>query len=211
MKKKTSDIIIEHHNELFRKFGESPVALGEAKDRTNLRFKVLSEIGNLNNSNILDVGCGFGYFLSFLKKKKRNVKYVGVDINSDFIEIAKRRNPNYIFKVADIEKTKIKSQFDWVFAIGIASKADSYNYIENLLKEMFRISKKGVVMNFITSYVDYKVKGTFYTSPERVFKIAKKLTKRVLLRHDYLPFEFCLYLYKNDKIKTFDNTFHDFH
>ena len=65
---------------------------------------------------------------------------------------------------------------------------------------MLDISKKGVAMDFLSTYVDYKTKGTFHTSPEHIFKIAKKLSKRVAIRHDYLPFEFCVYLYKQDQI-----------
>ena len=65
-------------------------------------------------------------------------------------------------------------------------------------------------MNFITDYVDFKNKDTFYTSPEKIFKIAKKFSKRILLRHDYLPFEFCIYVYTDDKINQKDNSFKAF-
>ncbi len=207
MKGKTRHEIIKHHNELFEKFGYDPATLGEPKGRSDLRFKVMTQIENLNNSTILDVGCGFAYLLSYLNKHKKKVRYTGVDINSDFIEIAKKKHKNQTFEVRDIEKEKFHKKFDWVFAVGLSSKADSYSYLENLLKEMFRISKKGVVMNFTTDYVDYKSKGTFYSSPEKIFQISKKLSRRVLLRHDYLPFEFCMYIYKNDQIHRQNNSF----
>ena len=174
MKRKTHDVILKHHNELFSKFGVKPGTMGWPKGRIDLRFNTMTKIGNLNNSKILDVGCGFGYFLKYLKKNKRNFEYTGVDINSSFIDITKKKYSNQRFQVRDIEKEKFKEKFDWVFAIGLASKADSYSYLENLLKEMVRISNKGVAMDFITDYVDFKTKGTFYSSPEKIFKIAKK-------------------------------------
>ena len=65
-------------------------------------------------------------------------------------------------------------------------------------------------MDFITDYVDFKNKGTFYASPEKIFKISKKISKRVLLKHDYLPFEFCIYIYPDDKIDLKNNTFKNF-
>lgn len=65
-------------------------------------------------------------------------------------------------------------------------------------------------MDFISNYVDYEDKEIFYTSPEKIFQAAKDLTRRVTLRHDYMPFEFCLYLYKNDK-KTSKNVFSEIH
>ena len=181
MRDKQRREIIKHHNELFNKFGLNHASMGWPKGRTDLRFNVMSQIGNLNNSKILDVGCGFGYFLAYLKKRKKKIQYTGIDINSDFIKLAKKKYPNHIFKVRDIEKEKVKEKFDWVFAIGLGSKACSYMYIENLLKEMVKISKKGVVMDFITDYVDFKNKGTFYASPEKIFKMPYVCLPRIKL------------------------------
>ena len=168
----------------------------------------MAEIGKMQNSKILDVGCGFGDLSSFLKSQYQ-IKYLGVDINPKFIEIAKQRNPKTRFEVRDIEKKKIKEKFDWVFAVGTTNKAGSYEYIENLLIQMLKVAKKGVAMDFMSSYVDFKASGSFHTSPEKIFKIAKNLSKRVVLRHDYLPFEFCVYIYKNNKF-TKNQTFTDF-
>ncbi len=209
MKKHERDSIIKHYTALYHKYGYSPTSIGWPKGRQNLRFQVLSEIGNLNNSKILDVGCGFGHFVSFLRSNKIKTKYVGVDINPLFVEIAKEKNPNFTFQVRDIEKRRFGQHFDWVFAIGTTNKAGSYKYIANLLKEMFRISKKGIAMDFMSTYVDFRRPGSFHASPECVFKIAKKLSKRVVLRHDYLPFEFCVYIYKNNKLND-NQTFVDF-
>jgi len=206
MKKKVHDSIFNHYTELYYKHGVNPASLGWPKGRQSIRFKVMSEIGNLKNSKILDVGCGFGDLLTFLKKNKISVRYVGVDINQKFIEISKEKHPKNNFQVRDIEKKKFNQKFDWVFAIGTTNMAGSHEYIKNLLTEMFSISRKGVAMDFMSTYVDFRRKGSFHASPEKVFKIAKKLSKRVIIRHDYLPFEFCVYIYKNNKLKK-DHTF----
>ena len=168
-----------------------------------------SEIGDIKNSKILDVGCGFGDFLTYLNSKKKNVKYTGIDINPVFIKIAKSMHSNGSFYKRDIEITKFNKKFDWSFAIGTTNMKGTYTYIENLMIEMLRISKKGISMDFMSSYVDFKRKGSSHFEPEKIFKIAKKLSKRVVIRHDYLPFEFCVYIYKNDKL-TKNQTFIDF-
>ena len=36
--------------------------------------------------------------------------------------------------------------------------------------------------------------------PEWVFGLGKSLSKRVALRHDYMPFEFCVYIYKSAEV-----------
>lgn len=209
MKKQTHDTIIEHYTQLYHRFGYHPASIGWPKGRQHLRFQIISEVGDLNNSKILDVGCGFGHLAAFLKSRKIRARYLGVDVNAKFIDIARTKNPGVSFQIRDIEKRRFRERFDWVFAIGTTNKAGSYDYISNLLKEMLRISKKGIAMDFMSTYVDFKKRGSFHASPEWVFKIAKKLSKRVVLRHDYLPFEFCVYIYKNNKLKK-DQTFVDF-
>jgi len=197
---KTHKSIIKHYTELYKKFGPSPASVGWTKGKQDIRYNAITEIGIEKNSSILDVGCGFGDLLSFLNKRKLQVKYTGIDINQKFIELAKKKYPKAMFEIGDIESRPFKKKFDWVFAIGTTNQSGSYSYIQNLLSAMFRIAKKGVAMDFLSTYVDFRKPENFHASPERVFKIAKKLSKRAVLRHDYLPFEFCVYVYKNDKI-----------
>ena len=200
MDSKTRQSILKHYTELYKKFGLSPASIGWIKGKQDIRFNAITEIGRLKNSSILDVGCGFGDLSSFLKNKKLHVKYTGVDINQKFVELAKKKYPKAIFETRDIETRPFKKKFDWVFAIGSTNQSGSYKYIERLLTEMFRCCKKGVAMDFLSTYVDFKKPKNFHSSPEKIFKIAKKLSKRVIIQHDYLPFEFCVYVYKNDKI-----------
>ena len=40
-----------------------------SKKSQDLRFKILIDRWNLENKSILDIGCGFGDFYFFLKKK----------------------------------------------------------------------------------------------------------------------------------------------
>ena len=54
---------------------------------------------------------------------------------------------------------------------------------------------KKLAIDFVTNYVDFKEDYLIYHSPEAMFRLAKSLTKRVVLRHDYPLYEFCLYLY----------------
>lgn len=44
---------------------------------------------------------------------------------------------------------------------------------------MLRLAKKGVAMDFMSTCVDFKNSGAFYVSPEKIFKIAKNLSRRV--------------------------------
>ena len=67
------------------------------------------------------------------------------------------------------------------------------------LEKAYGLCRSGVAVDFLSSHVDFRERRLFYYDPALVFKFAKKLTKRVTLRHDYPLYEFCVYLYKDFK------------
>jgi ubiquinone/menaquinone biosynthesis C-methylase UbiE len=200
MKEEEKKETIERYNERLKKYGYDPKTLGWLKGKQDIRFYILTEIGIRNNDSILDVGCGFGDLFGFFNKKKMDIKYTGVDINPNLIDIGKKVYPSANFSVMDFEQEDIDKKFDWVLASGIFNfkLENNEKFIKNMLKKMFDISKKGVAVDFMSSYVDFQNEGAYHTKPEEVFSYSKTLSKRVALRNDYFPFEFCLYLYKND-------------
>jgi SAM-dependent methyltransferase len=196
-KKKIND----RYNERLKSHGATIQALASGSDeRRNIRFNILTEVGVQEVDSVLDLGCGFGDYRTYLKKKNIVVKYTGVDINPNIIEIAKRNFPGEDFRVADIQEDSIE-QFDYIvstssFNLKLANE-NNYEFIENLLISNYRIARKGIAIDFLTSYVDFQgnPEAAFYYEPEKIFSIAKKISKRVSIRHDYPLFEFCLYLY----------------
>ena len=56
-----------------------------SKESQNLRFKVLSSIGDFNRKKILDFGCGIGDYYSWLIENNFNVNYTGIDISSKMV------------------------------------------------------------------------------------------------------------------------------
>jgi len=203
--------IIKRYNERLKKYGHDPRTLGWFKGRQPIRFKVITQIGDLNNSSILDVGCGFGDLYDFLIKNYRGIEYVGYDINPNLIQTAKKTHPNVCFEVKDILQEKLKEKFDYVVSSGLFEFRfpDSTSFTRNMLRGMFESCKKGVAADFMSTYADFEEKNAFYANPEDIFRFCKTLSKRVSLRHDYMPFEFCIYIYKNDSINE-RNVFTDF-
>ena len=69
------------YNKLYYRHGDSPASV-KARDslQQSLRFKYLLECLQLKNHHkILDVGCGLGDFLKYLRKNNLKCKYLGVD------------------------------------------------------------------------------------------------------------------------------------
>lgn len=208
MEKKISKKIYEYYQNLFEQHGFDPksVGWGKKKGKQSLRFEILCQIGSLSNSSILDVGCGFGDLFGYLRHRRLKVRYHGIDINPNLVNIGKKFYPGISIEYRDFEKKKFTKKFDWILASGITSHGSTYPHLKGVMKEMYRICKKGFAMNFVSDNVDYKTKGLFYSSPEKILSITKSMTNRFILRHDYMPFEFTLYVYK-DSGKTKNNVF----
>ena len=202
--------LIERYNKRLKEYGYDPRTLGWLKGRQPIRFKILSEIGDLSGCSILDVGCGFGDLYGFLTKKGLPIEYTGVDINPNLIKIARNIYPHAQFEVKDFQESGM-GEFDWVFSSGVFNfrLPDNESFIHTMLEKMFEMCKKGIAADFLSSYVEFRNEDAYYAYPEDVFRFCKTLSRRVTLRHDYMPFEFCTYIYKDDGIDE-RNVFADF-
>lgn len=200
------------YEERLEKFGVDVRTVGwRSKHQQHARFKALCEIGDLNDKTLLDVGCGFGDLYDYLKNKGIKLKkYVGLDLSKKLIRQAKKLHAKEVvaeFRVMDVADEDA-GVFDYVVASGIFNQKieDNWGHAKLMMTKMFEASRLGLAVNMVTDYVDYKDENLFYFNPEKVFSMCKKLTKRVCLRHEYMPFEFTIYLYK-DQRKNDDNVF----
>jgi len=192
---------IKRYEGRLEKYGVSMKTLGwKDKKQQYLRFHVLSQIDELNNSSILDIGCGFGNYYKYLIGLGLSVNYTGYDISPKLIEIAKKKNLGAKFEIKDILRDKIENKFDYVFSSGVLNARLSNNerFAKNMIRKMFQIAKKGIAVNMMTDYVDFKERHLYYYSPEKIFSFCKKLTRWVVLRHDYPLYEFTIYLLKSE-------------
>jgi hypothetical protein len=130
------------------------------------------------------------------------IKSTSVDILPNLIKIPKEKNQDACFEIKDILIDEINQKFDWALLSGIFNfkLSDNKTFIQNMLKRMLDSCNKGVAADFMSTYVDFKNMDAYYASPEQIFSFSKSLSKRVVLRHDYMPFEFCVYIYKDDRI-----------
>jgi SAM-dependent methyltransferase len=202
MNQEDIDNINNRYNERLKKHGVSIDALASGKEeRRQERFQNLFDIGIKANDYILDLGCGFGDFYFFLEKKlgKGNFRYKGIDINPILINEAKKRLPGVDFLVCDITEDKLLDRFDFILSTSCFNlklqHQNNYDFTEKILRTSYEMSNKGVAIDFMSSYVDFKIDYAFYYEPEKIFTICKKITKRVMLRHDYPMYEFLMYLY----------------
>lgn len=193
--------VIERYNRRIDEFGQGINALASGNvARRNQRFQVLLESGIQEGDSVLDVGCGYADLSGYLENKLGQIRYSGIDINPRIVAHAKSLHPTLDLHVAAIDSTDLEP-VDWVVSSSTFNlkllAGDNYVQVGRTLASAYALAQKGVAFDFLTSYVDFRgnPEEAFYYEPERIFSIAKGITKRVSLRHDYPLFEFAVYLY----------------
>jgi len=73
-------------------------------------------------------------------------------------------------------------------------------HIQTALHAMFGRTRVAVAADFLSSYVDFKKPGSWHTDPGQAMAWAKQISRRVALRHDYIPYEFALFIYADDTV-----------
>lgn len=194
------------YENVLKKYGDSPQGADWADaDSQRLRFKILSQIDDLNGKRIHDVGCGLAHLVEFLAESGVNCQYVGSDISPLMIEKAQQRIPTAQLYVADIlnDVTPEWMKAGYLFASGVFyqkganDQSECQQFVEAMVRRMFSLAKKGIAFNMMTSYVDYEDTNLFYLSPAEMLDFCiQNLGRRVVIRHDYPLWEYTVYVYK---------------
>lgn len=116
-----------------------------------------------------------------------------------------------ILECGDFLEIEMKQSYDYCVGSGLfnfkLSNGNNYQYIESIISKAFEYCNIGVAFDFLSDKVDYQYEITFHSSPEMILSIAYKYTRNVVLRNDYMPFEFVLYMYKDASFEKEDTIF----
>ena len=191
--------IADYYDRLVDQYGHDPRACDASSSQAlETRYGVLSEVADLNSKSVLEVGCGFGDLGVFLRKKYPTVQYVGIDVASRMIGEARRAHPDLSFRHHNLLNMSAAEQFDVVLAQGIfyLLGEDAESKMRLLIEKMFSLSKEAVAFCAISSWASKKLAEEFYADPAKLLVCCRTLTPNIVLRHDYLPNDVALYLYK---------------
>lgn len=197
-------------------FGYSPKTLGWDKGKQRLRFSVLTGNFDLNGKSVLDVGAGFGDLRLFLLDQGTACEYVGIDLVPELVEAAQNIHDGQdaTFHVGDFLSYSFDRSFDYVFGSGIFNfllkEVDNRDYIQEVLAKANDLSSEGFAFDFLSDNVDFTRDLNFYTPPAFALDVAYSFSRNVLLRNDYMPFEFALLVDKDDSFDTADTVFSRF-
>jgi len=198
---------LERYNDRFEKYGYDIKTLGWGGDgqRQNLRFQTVIELKQFIKVNkiksILDIGCGFGDMGGdFLRSAFPDIKYVGIDINPLLIEEGQIKYPGLDLRRLDILEDDITEKFDIVCESGIfnykLNNEIQLDYINKMIAKMYSLANYAISCDFLSTFVDFQHDGAYHMNEYEALEIGKKLSKRIIIRNDYLDYEYCMYVIK---------------
>jgi SAM-dependent methyltransferase len=182
----------------------------------HLRYKILKEIFIYGKKaagiSVLDVGCGLGDLYGFFKAEgilsRNRIDYTGYDIAPRLIDAAKKKYPEARLEVLDILQERYLGKYDYLICSGIFNiRTDEEEvHLEHVREMLFRaydLANCGVAVNFLSQGglpigdLDEMNSGRYYYfDPERIMNYVRLVCSRFMLRHDYHPNDFTVYLFK---------------
>jgi SAM-dependent methyltransferase len=195
--------IADYYDGLVRKYGHDTRACDYGRvESQKIKFRVLSEVLPLGNFSLLDVGCGFADFATFLEDRFPLVRYSGIDLCPAMVDEARRNHPDLDLRMANIFDAAFDRTFDVVTANGIfyLMGDQAWPMMQQIIGRMFALATTAVAFNSLSGWATDQEAGEFYADPLRVVEFCRRLTPRVVLRHDYHPRDFTVFLYKTDRI-----------
>lgn len=186
----------------FNKYGVSPRSLlWKSRGAAHQRFRQFWAEIDFTGKKVLDIGCGFGEMGNFLVKKYKNVIYKGIDITSEFIENGQKLYPELDLRVANFFDLKNNEHFDIVLASGVLNSnlPNNMEYRKKAIAKMFSLTNDVFAFNMLGGHpapANKKGSNIWYADSLEILEYCMSLTRRVILRNNYNPRDFTIFMYK---------------
>ena len=211
MKKKFGSKMIGVYEDQFKEHGYSPSSLGCAKGRQDLRFKALTK--NIKKGKLLDFGCGFGDLAFYLDKFNVEVEYHGCDVMEKFLVTARENNPKKNFFLINIGES-LTGDYDHIIASGVFNflyskdKKEHKLFVYKTIENLFECCNSSLSIDFQSPFVDFTLPDAYHQDINDLINfISNKLTRRFKIDHSYMPYEFCVKIFKQQEILRPENVF----
>ena len=182
----------EQVKEYYDTFKEQQKQLG-INIRHRTIFKNLKNLGLKSNSNVLEIGCGIGTVSQLILKYITDGSFVGLDISSESIELAKKRNAFHKkaeFLVNDMSNFTHKTKFDFVVFPDVLEHIPVEQHA-NIFKTIAELTTPNAIV-LINIPEPYTLDWSRRNTPEALQIIDQSLSMQDLCNNSY-PYGFYMY------------------
>ena len=169
-----------------------------------MRFEAFVLSHELSGASILDVGCGVGDLYGHLADRGISCDYTGVDLSAEMIARAAEKYPAARFEAADVLAWPDAARFDYTvaFAIHNVKIEGGRELLERLTRKQFVLCRRATHLSLLTDRYQGFAPHIQPWRAEEILTLALSISPWVTLRHDYLPNDFSVTLYRKPYIET---------
>lgn len=153
-----------------------------------------------DGDRILDIGCGGGEMVQYLADNKLQVGYSGIDVNPNYIKIARAKFPTNQFIQSngfDLEP----DDYDWAVASGIFTVETTTTYLLWFVGfVMEKLVNVGFAFNLL---VNNPYQGLINYNPDEIKRLLSERfpNYKIEIVTGYLPDDFTVYITKNGSVR----------
>lgn len=137
-------------------------------------YEALKKIHKIELRYILDLGCGTGFLLDLMQNEIDDQRYLGIDISSKMIEVARQKYPKKLFIVDDCKNvTEHVRQYEFKPDLAISFFSIPYIGVETIKAVYSILDEKG---KFLAVYYNkpYINPMSVYYNKESNYKLEVK-------------------------------------
>lgn len=114
---------------------------------------ILSQLFEARVKNVLEIGCGRGFYLKALKEIRPKMEITGIDLNEEYLQRAKKYINNNEIKIIKGDVTKLKFKKNSFESVIASEVLEHIKRDDVVLKEVERVLKPGgIVMISVPNY-----------------------------------------------------------
>jgi SAM-dependent methyltransferase len=194
--------INKYHEARIRTYGpKSSMALGwNTRKSQEQRFEVLSQIADLNNHSILDIGCGRGDLRAYLGERFSGITYTGIEQNEIFLDLAIKQYghlPQTDFTGSNFWTDPLPPA-DYILASGSLNyKNSDPGFVYKMIRKLYDSCAKAVGFNLLSS-IGYPPLDLCAYPPQVILAFCQSISSHVEIRDGYQEGDYSVFMYKSE-------------
>jgi SAM-dependent methyltransferase len=199
--------MVGQYRDAFRQHGRNEASLLWTKNKQSVRFAALCSTIADSEATVLDYGCGLGDLAIWLRQNRPGTAYTGVDAVPEFIDDNRSKFPGVSFAQVN-GPGDVQGSFDHIVCSGVFNLNPGgdddahWTYVQDMLAALFVHAQRALHVDFLAHDVEYRQQGAYHQDIVSLTRfVEEKLSRRYLLDRTYMPYEYCITVFRDIAIE----------